>query len=119
MSVVSATGTAPSPVLRFARRSPAAATGGAILVFVLLVAALAPLIAPYDPNLQAIDIRLAPPSAAHLLGTDGFGRDILSRLIFGTRPTLLLISLVALIMAPLGTAIGIVAGTYGGMSSGC
>jgi peptide/nickel transport system permease protein len=115
MSVATSTAMRPNPVLRFARRSPAAATGSAILIFVLLVAAVAPLIAPYDPTLQAIDIRLAAPSTAHPLGTDGFGRDILSRLIYGTRPTLLLISLVALIMAPLGTAIGIVAGTYGGI----
>jgi peptide/nickel transport system permease protein len=115
MSVATSIGARPNPLLRFARRSPSAATGAAILIFVLLVAASAPLIAPFDPNLQAIDIRLAPPSAAHPLGTDGFGRDILSRLIYGTRPTLLLISLVALIMAPLGTAIGIVAGTYGGI----
>jgi len=115
MSVAASTAMRPNRVLRFARRSPAAATGAAILIFVLVVAAVAPLIAPYDPTLQAIDIRLAPPSAAHPLGTDGFGRDILSRLIYGTRPTLLLISLVALIMAPLGTAIGIVAGTYGGI----
>jgi peptide/nickel transport system permease protein len=100
---------------RLLRRSPAATTGGAILVFILAVAALAPLIAPYNPIIQDIGNRLQPPTLAHWLGTDGFGRDILSRLIFGSRPTLLIISLVALIMAPLGIAIGIIAGYYGGI----
>ena len=102
-------------LVTLARRSPAAALGAAILAVVLAVAALAPLIAPYDPILQDINIRLAAPSAGHWLGTDTFGRDVLSRLLYGTRPTLLIISLVALIMAPLGTAIGIVAGYYGGI----
>jgi len=97
------------------RRSPAAAVGTVILVAILAMAALAPLLAPYDPIAQDIAARLAPPSPAHWLGTDGFGRDIVSRLIYGSRPTLLIISLVALIMAPLGTAIGIVAGYYGGI----
>jgi peptide/nickel transport system permease protein len=97
------------------RQSPAVVVGGAILLIILMLAASAPLVAPYNPNLQDVSIRLAAPSAAHWLGTDGFGRDILSRLIYGTRPTLFLVALVALIMAPLGTAIGIVAGYFGGM----
>jgi peptide/nickel transport system permease protein len=97
------------------RRSPAAAVGAAIMILILAVAALAPLIAPYDPIAQDVAQRLAAPSAGHWLGTDAFGRDILSRLIYGTRPTLFILSLVALIMAPLGVAIGIVAGYYGGM----
>jgi peptide/nickel transport system permease protein len=99
----------------FARRSPAAALGATILLFILAVAGLAPLLAPFGPNAQDVNIRLAPPGGEHWLGTDGFGRDILSRLIYGTRPTLLIISLVALIMAPLGTSVGIVAGYYGGV----
>jgi peptide/nickel transport system permease protein len=103
-----------SRILHVARRSPAAVAGALILAVILLAAALAPLLSPYDPIAQDIANRLAAPSAAHWLGTDGFGRDIVSRLIYGTRPTLLIISLVALIMAPLGTAIGIVSGYYGG-----
>jgi len=103
-----------SRLLHLSRRSPAALVGATILAIILLAAALAPLIAPYDPIAQDVAGRLAPPSTAHWLGTDGFGRDIVSRLIYGTRPTLLIISLVALIMAPLGTAIGIVSGYYGG-----
>jgi peptide/nickel transport system permease protein len=97
------------------RRSPAASVGAAILILILVIAALAPLISPYDPIAQDIVSRLAVPSAAHWLGTDAFGRDILSRMIYGTRPTLFILSLVALIMAPLGVAIGIVSGYYGGI----
>lgn len=104
-----------SPWVALVRRSPALTIGGSIFAAILLVAILAPLLAPYDPIAQNIDIRLAPPSASHWLGADGFGRDILSRLIYGVRPTLLIISLVTLIMAPLGIAIGIVAGYYGGL----
>ncbi len=95
-------------------RSPSAAAGGGIVIFILAVALLAPLVAPYDPNLQETANRLMAPSAAHWLGTDGFGRDILSRLIYGARPTLLLVLIVALLMAPLGIAVGILAGFFGG-----
>lgn len=100
---------------RLLAASPELGIGGTIIALVLLVALFAPVIAPYDPNAQVMADRLQAASSTHWLGTDGFGRDILSRLIFGTRPTLLIISLVALIMAPLGIAIGIVAGYYGGI----
>lgn len=95
-------------------RSPSAASGGGIVIFILAIALLAPFVAPYDPNLQETANRLMAPSAAHWLGTDGFGRDILSRLIYGARPTLLLVLIVALLMAPLGIAVGILAGFFGG-----
>jgi peptide/nickel transport system permease protein len=101
---------------RIILRSPAATTGGLILAIILAIAALAPLLAPYNPILQDIGNRLQPPTQQHWLGTDGFGRDILSRLLYGSRPTLFIISLVALIMAPLGIAIGIIAGYYGGIA---
>lgn len=100
----------------FARRilqSPSAAAGSVVVLFILAAALLAPLIAPYDPNLQETANRLMPPSAAHWLGTDGFGRDILSRLVYGARPTLLLVLVVVLLMAPLGIAVGIFAGFFG------
>jgi peptide/nickel transport system permease protein len=97
-------------------RSPLAATGGLVALLILAVALLAPLIAPYDPNLQDTVNRLMPPSAAHWLGTDGFGRDMLSRLIYGARPTLLLVLVVILLMAPLGILVGILAGFFGGLT---
>ncbi len=103
-------------LLRRLLRSPSAAIGGAIVLFVLLLALFAPLIAPYDPNLQETADRLAAPTAIHWLGTDAFGRDILSRLIFGARPTLLLVLFVVLLMAPIGISIGLLAGYFGGIA---
>ncbi|OCJ07921.1 peptide ABC transporter permease [Rhizobium sp. AC44/96] len=97
-------------------RSRSAAIGGLIVLLILMVALLAPILAPYDPNLQETANRLMPPTAGHWLGTDAFGRDILSRLIYGARPTLLLVLIVVLLMAPLGIVVGILAGFFGGMT---
>jgi peptide/nickel transport system permease protein len=98
---------------RFAA-NPLALIGLGIVVALLLVAAFAPLLAPYDPFAQDLDRRLVAPSAAHLLGTDELGRDIASRIVFGARITLLIVLLVALIAAPLGLLVGTVAGYLGG-----
>jgi len=97
-------------------RTPSAATGIAILVTILALALLAPFITPYDPSLQETANRLMPPSWAHWLGTDGFGRDILTRLIYGARPTLLLVLVVVVLMAPLGIIVGILAGYFAGLT---
>jgi len=97
-------------------RSPAAAAGCLVVIVILALALFAPWIAPYDPNLQETANRLMPPDGAHWLGTDGFGRDILSRIIYGARPTLLLVLVVVLLMAPLGILIGILAGFFGGIT---
>ena len=102
--------------LRRVLRSPSATVGGAVVLFILALALLAPLIAPYDPNLQETANRLMPPDAAHWFGTDGFGRDILSRIVYGARPTLLLVLVVVLLMAPLGILVGTFAGFFGGMT---
>jgi len=102
--------------LRRILRSPSAAAGSAVVLFILALALLAPLIAPYDPNLQETANRLMPPDAAHWFGTDGFGRDILSRIIYGARPTLLLVLVVVLLMAPLGILVGILSGFFGGIT---
>jgi peptide/nickel transport system permease protein len=102
-------------IVRRILRSPSAAFGALIIFVVLATALLAPIIAPYDPNLQETAIRLAAPSASHLLGTDAFGRDLLSRLLYGARPTLLLVLFVVLLMAPAGIVIGILAGYFGGI----
>lgn len=88
--------------------------GLSVLGLALLTALLAPWIAPFDPIAQDVVQRLSPPTGAHLLGTDGLGRDILSRLIYGTRPTLGLIMLVAALTVPIGLTVGIVAGYRGG-----
>jgi peptide/nickel transport system permease protein len=92
-----------------------AASFGAVVIGVLILAALAaPWITPYDPLLQDLGARLQPPTQTHFLGTDGLGRDLLSRLIYGARPTLLLVALVATVMVPIGLTVGMVSGYYGG-----
>ncbi len=100
--------------LQRATRSPAMLFGLAILALMVLCALLAPWLAPFDPNAQDATQRLLPPGATHWLGTDQLGRDLLSRLIYGTQPTLLIVTLVAVIAAPLGLLVGMCAGYFGG-----
>ena len=88
--------------------------GLGLFVFVVLVAIAAPLIAPHDPLQQNILKRLQPPSAEFWLGTDVYGRDILSRLIWGARISLLIGTLAIFAAMLIGSLIGIVAGYYGG-----
>jgi peptide/nickel transport system permease protein len=99
--------------LGFTRNRPAV-VGLAIILLLIAAAALAPLIAPYPPNAPDLGQRLAPLSADHWLGTDELGRDILSRILHGSRLTLYIIVLVAVIAAPAGLLIGTVAGYAGG-----
>jgi peptide/nickel transport system permease protein len=88
-----------------------------IVVILALLALFAPLIAPYDP-LEGIGglrgARLVPPSWAHPFGTDDLSRDILSRVLYGSRLTLLVVLLVAVIATPIGLAVGTTAGYFGG-----
>jgi len=88
--------------------------GLGLFVAVCLVAILAPLIAPYDPLQQSILYRLKPPSAQYWMGTDFYGRDILSRLIWGARISLVIGLLAIAIAMVIGSAIGLIAGYYGG-----
>ena len=94
--------------------SPAAMTGLAIIAVLVLVAIFAPMLAPYGPYAQELANQLRPPSAEHWLGTDEFGRDILSRIIYGTRFTLYIVLLVAAIAAPIGLLVGASSGYLGG-----
>ena len=88
---------------------------GLFLVAVLvLIALFAPLLTHYDPNIQNIAQRLQAPSTEHLFGTDRFGRDLFARVLYGSRPTLILVSLVIIITVPIGLLIGICAGYFGG-----
>jgi peptide/nickel transport system permease protein len=93
-----------------------AMVGLGIIVALVLIAVFAPLIAPYDPllggNLRTE--RLLPPSWTHLMGTDDLARDILSRIIYGTRLTLMVVVLVAVIATPIGLLVGTTAGYFGG-----
>jgi len=89
--------------------------GVALLSGIVLVAVLAPWIAPYDPLEQNIVARLEPPSTEFWLGTDSYGRDVLSRLIYGARISLF-VGFVAIVIAMLvGTTIGVIAGYVGGL----
>jgi peptide/nickel transport system permease protein len=96
------------------RKNPAAVAGLVIVLALLLLAAFAPLIAPHDPLAQALDQRLLAPSAKHLFGTDALGRDIFSRIVYGTRVTLVIVMLVVITVGPLGLLIGCAAGYFGG-----
>src|SRR6185436_17051244 len=88
---------------------------GLIIVAILvIVALLAPWIAPYDVGATDLAIRYLPPSASHWFGTDSTGRDIFSRVIFGARISLQVGLIVVAVSAVIGTGIGAVAGYYGG-----
>jgi peptide/nickel transport system permease protein len=99
--------------LRF-RSNPLAMIGLLILCGLVLVAIFAPLLAPHGFNAQSLDRRLLPPSATYWFGTDELGRDIYSRIVYGARITLYISSLVAVIAAPIGLAVGTTAGYFGG-----
>jgi peptide/nickel transport system permease protein len=97
-------------------RNRLAVVGLVIVVALVLVAILANQLAPYSPYIGDLrTTRLLPPSAAHWFGTDDQGRDILSRVIFGSRITLVVVVLVALLAAPIGLAVGTIAGYAGGL----
>ena len=81
-----------------------------IIIILALVAILAPLISPYDPNQQNLAIALQSPSGEHLFGTDEYGRDILSRVIYGTRVSLSAGIIAQIIATILGVTLGSLAG---------
>jgi peptide/nickel transport system permease protein len=101
-------------MLRFIRNYPATSIGVVLCAIVVAGALFAPWLAPFDPNDQTIVDRMQPPSAQYLLGTDSYGRDVLSRILFGARISLLVA--VASIGAALviGGSIGLVSGYVGG-----
>jgi peptide/nickel transport system permease protein len=94
--------------------NPLAVIGFAIVLLLVIVAAFAPYIATHDPIAQQLTEALKPPSSAHWFGTDELGRDIFSRVIYGARITLYIVVLVSIIVGPIGLAIGMVAGYFGG-----
>ncbi|MFF6955561.1 ABC transporter permease [Streptomyces sp. NPDC088197] len=118
-----ATTAGPGPraaALRTLLRNKLAVVALAVLTVMLVFAVFAPLIAPHDPNAQDLLLRLKPPawqsggSGAHLLGTDQLGRDMLSRVIYGTRISLLVGAGAALLAGVIGTAVGLASGYFGG-----
>jgi peptide/nickel transport system ATP-binding protein len=101
---------------RRVRHQPFAIAGAAFLLIVIVAAIFAPLIAPYPPNLQNLDLVNAGPSAAHWFGTDDLGRDILSRLIWGARISLRATFEIVGIAILFAVPIGLVAGFFRGMA---
>ncbi|MBA2876531.1 nickel transporter permease [Thermaerobacillus caldiproteolyticus] len=95
------------------KKNKMALVGTGIVSFFILLAVLAPLIAPYGINEQNLSLRLQPPSSEHLFGTDDFGRDILSRVIYGARISLWVGFFSVLGSVVAGSLLGIIAGYYG------
>jgi len=92
-----------------------AVVGGILLLIIILMAIFAPFVAPYDPVKQNIRNRLQGPSREHILGTDQFGRDTFSRVVYGARISLRVGFSAILIAVVVGCLLGLVAGYYGGM----
>ena len=100
------------------RRDPGALVALGLIIVFILVALFAPLIAPYDPTRPDLDLgfRAVAPSAAHLLGTDRAGRDVLSRLLYGARISLLVGFGSQILSLVLGIVFGLLAGFFGGVT---
>src|SRR6266853_1180500 len=96
------------------RRKPLGAASAALIAILVLTAVMADVLAPYDPLSAQPEIRLAPPSWAHPFGTDDIGRDVLSRVIYGSRISLW----VGLLAVGIGTCVGMVVGLVSGYWEG-
>ncbi|MGK9230333.1 ABC transporter permease [Inquilinus limosus] len=96
--------------------NPLAAIGLAIIILLCLVAVFAPWLATHDPLAQNLPNALRPPSADHWFGTDEIGRDIFSRIVYGSRVTLYIVALVFITVGPIGLAVGATAGYLGGLA---
>ena len=105
----------PLAALRLMRRKPLGAAGAMIVVLMLLMALLADFIAPYDPVVNAFDRMAMAPNAENWLGTDQFGRDLLSRLIYGARTALFVGFVSAFVGATLGLILGVASAYFGGL----
>ncbi|WP_028999505.1 ABC transporter permease [Azohydromonas australica] len=100
--------------LRRLMRNPLTVSGVVVIAVLLAVALFAPWIATHDPLAQDLAGALQPPGAAHWFGTDEFGRDIFSRLVHGARITLYIVALVTVVVGPIGLAVGVTSGYFGG-----
>lgn len=104
-----------SSALRQTLRSAKGAISGLWLALVLLGAILAPLLTPYDSDIQNLPMTFAPPSAQHWLGTDELGRDLLTRILYGARISLSVASLSIFMAMAVGMLLGAAAGYFGGI----
>ena len=103
-------------LLRLLRENKVAAFSAVLILIFVLAAVFAPFLAPYDPKQMDIMNRLSAPSAEHLLGTDEGGRDILARMLYGSRVSLLAGVLPTLMSMILGAALGLISGFAGGIA---
>jgi peptide/nickel transport system permease protein len=107
-------GVSSNPIVTFIRRQPLGAAGAVVLILVLISAIFANFIAPYDPVLQDVPYRLRPPDESFWFGTDIYGRDVFSRIVFGARISLY----VGIISVVIGTAAGLLIGITSGYLGG-
>src|ERR1700759_1756703 len=98
------------------RANHLAMVGLVTIVVMIVVSLAAPLVAWQDPSAQDLADRLAPPSWQHVLGTDELGRDLFARVVYGGRITLGMVVAVVLLVAPIGLAVGSIAGYLGGFA---
>lgn len=94
------------------RRDKGALLGLFLIVLVLIMAIFAPLLAPYDPDMQNLSERRSPPSMEHIMGQDTYGRDIFSRILYGSRNTLMAGVVCVLLAGVTGSFLGLIAGFY-------
>lgn len=99
---------------RFARQRPLGAAGAVIIIIMILAAVLADLIAPFDPLRTDYRAMFQPPGAHHWFGTDSFGRDVLSRIVYGSRTALLVGFTASFFSATVGAILGVASGYFGG-----
>jgi len=102
------------PVLQFMLHQPLGAAGLAVIILMALASIFAPLIAPYDPLTVDYGAMLATPSWEHWIGTDSFGRDVLSRIIYGSRTALAVGFLASFLGSTSGAVIGVISAYFGG-----
>jgi peptide/nickel transport system permease protein len=104
----------PNPVWSFIKSQPLGFIGLLIILLYLVLAIGAPWIAPFDPEEVDFAAMLSKPSAAHLFGTDQYGRDVFSRLVYGSRTALAVGILSSLVGCTIGALIGAASGYFGG-----
>jgi len=100
--------------LRLLLANPMTLAGLAVVMLLVLVAVLAPWVATHDPLVQDLSRALLAPNGGNWFGTDEYGRDVFSRLVYGARTTLYIVALVSVVVGPIGLAVGATAGYFGG-----
>jgi peptide/nickel transport system permease protein len=115
VDVVPARNTIWSGVKRFARRNMLGTAGALIVIIMVLMAVFADVITVYDPTINNFGVMLEAPSVEHWLGTDQYGRDLLTRIIYGARTALLVGFVSALVGATVGLVLGVASAYFGGL----